>query len=200
MRFINKFIAVALPCVVLAGAASATPVLDIDSAPPSGVGFISFTGGPDVEWQQQVTEDATGKLSGIVLYGTGTGDVKLTAGTGFSSGPWSVTLDDVSLSDTGTSIDLSSYGFNVAAGSDFLFDLSGFDNYDGTFLGGASTLLWQNQDGNVTPFSGQQGLNFALGFQTFVDQATTAVPEPRSLALLCVGLAGIAFLRRREAR
>lgn len=67
--------------------------------------------------------------------------------------------------------------------------LSGFQNYDFSSLTGVSRIEWNNLGNNWL---------FALGSIEY-DAEAASVPEPGTLALLGIGLLGVAFSRRKLA-
>jgi len=101
--------------------------------------------------------------------------------------------------NTRVTFDLSGADIDVIAGDMFAFVLEGQGTAgSGTWLVEAWHDIWANPylggtafdvgDGSVQPYD--------LSFQTFVDP----IPEPASLAILALGIGGIASLRRRRIR
>jgi hypothetical protein len=119
-----------------------------------------------------------------------------------SSGTFSVTYADTSiqlLSAGGTTIFASSFTFNGIVFNDTAV------NFTNVTIGPASTLTgFTAADLTFTAneiTANFNGLTFGTNAQLVLDLVgTTAVPEPSSLILLCVGIAGFAVLRGRAAR
>ena len=206
-------------------AANAIPILDQSSVIDINWASTSFCTATvessafgACEWQQQVTAGVTGQLVGLelALWGIGEFDISL-----FSSG----TTFNTSTADVSTTFSISSYwttepvaylnlsdlGFFVTAGESFLFEFTalsgqlalnghsesylGYDPYAGGTLGlRRGTTIWT--DYYSFKDSGSGLTRSDLEFQTFVDPTT--LPEPGTLALFAIGLAGMGLARRRR--
>lgn len=82
----------------------------------------------------------------------------------------------------------NNWGFNFdIAGSGYAGGSAYFSDLSGNF----SDLLLSN---------GQQIANTDLLFRTFVDADVTTIPEPATLSMFAIGLAGLGVMSRRRRR
>lgn len=185
---------------VMAGNPLAAPVLDQknDSFPTN---YTSFNGGSSsLTWQQGVTAGLSGTLQSIDLYFV---DENLAQGINFFlniGAPWQSDANDFSANITlvagWNSIDVLSAGISLAAGDRFAIGLHGlgtlfapsFLGTDDLYTGGAVYL-------NGAIYTREVDINFRT-YMNVVDGPT--IPEPSTLALLGLGLAGLATSRRRR--
>lgn len=195
----NRFFAgIVVVWLVGAGPALATPVLDQSNPLSSGVGLNNAQ-----VWQQQVTDGTGGLLSSVTLYSANAAsvDAGVTVQIGVGSAPFTGSFAFTSgletLTNAGTSIDVSAADINLTPGEKFVIQVSG-----GSFLSGASFTLYPGGD-LIETSNGD--LNFTnlgtdMAFETFISPSTTTgVPEPLTLSLFGAGLAGAAAMRRRKA-
>jgi hypothetical protein len=173
----------------------AAPIVDQQNNAPLYVGYCTGS----CEWQQTVTAGLTGQLTGIMLYGSGTGEVKIGLGSGFNSGPWAADILNAPIGGNQL-IDLSAYNINLTAGQSFAIDTINITGgLSGTYTNPGLGALYLNMpQWGYNQFNYSAYGNYALGYTTFVDTAAAAVPEPGTLALFGLALFGLAATRRRK--
>ncbi len=172
--------------------AAATPMVDrqngvsIDAAAP-------LCGG-GCNWQQSITAGRTGQLTGLTLYGMGTGELRIGLGEEFVTGSWLAEIQGANVN--GTTIDLRSYNIFLTAGQVFVADVHTLsDTVFGTENIFGEKLWFSNADW------GMEGLPYdpslSLAYTTYIDSGTdTDLPEPMSLALMAFGLATLVARRK----
>ncbi|WP_027190972.1 PEP-CTERM sorting domain-containing protein [Fundidesulfovibrio putealis] len=171
--------------------------------------YSSVTGSS--HFQQQITVGTAGILDHIDLYtSAGTINIRIKMGNAVqTSGPW--LYDQVLVFGVGTNtIDLSSLALSVNPGDAFVLDWNGasggaaepnfgvsFSYQTPDYAGGD---LWKIV-GTTATFQGVGRYGLDMRFQTFVQEQAVpvATPEPATMALLGVGLAGLVMVRRRKA-
>ena len=172
--------------------AHAVAVIDQQNNAPLNVGYCTGA----CEWQQAITAGLTGQLTGVTLYGSGVGQVRIGLGSGFYSGPWAADITGAAVN--GSIIDLSSYNIFVNAGDTFVIDvLNVAGSLQGTYSNvvGDLYLKWPQAGYNGRDYSG----NMALGYTTYVDTSVQSdVPEPVTLAIFGLGLLGLGIARQRK--
>ncbi len=174
------------------GAASAASVVDRDNSGPYNVGYCTN----ECDWQQEITAGLTGQLTGVAMFGSGTAEVRIAEGSGFISNSW--VADIVGAQINGGIIDLSADDIFLKAGDKFVIDITNDTGSLAGNIGAPSTgKLFLAYPGGNLDYS--QFGDYQLNYVTYVDtSATPAVPEPASLAMMGLGLAGICAVRRRK--
>ena len=180
-------------CAALfATSASATPVLDRYNAVTADAAAPLCSG--SCNWQQSIVAGRSGQLTGITLYGMGTGELRIGFGEDFITGPW---LADVQLANVnGTVIDLRSYNIFVTAGQTFVADVNNVsDSIFATDNKFGDKLWFSNADWGLEGIAYDPAL--ALAYTTYIDSGTAAdVPEPAALGLMMLGLLALRARRK----
>ncbi len=189
-------LAIALTAPMFSSVAHAVPVLDQSN---ETLQTTAFNGGTSLlYWQQTVTAGLSGLLSQVDIYFRDS--TNLTQGIDFSinlGSGWQSDGDDyfehLSLISGWNSVDVSSAGITLTAGSQFSIGLHGTGStfepsFSGTnedpYVGGMLYLGWSNADGS--PYGER---DYDIDFRTFVDQANVeTVPEPATIVLTVLGI------------
>lgn len=201
----------ALALVVFGGlcqSAMAIPILDQSNEPGSGISGLAVASCCTLA--QSVTAGLDGLLTqvDVLIYSSvgAVGDVTLRLLDSGLSEFFSTTIGigTVPLAGAGlfpfTSVDVSSASKNVSVGEIFSIELS---RSEGNF-GSPPWIIWRNNsgvynDGNVTSTGGLINPDIDMGFRTWVDAQSQPIPEPTTLAIMSLGIAGLGF-RKKDAQ
>ena len=202
-------------------AGNATPILDQASTRTSSIaGLCGYTtpGERGCDWQQQVTAGISGQLTAIDLLigfegSTPQGSFELSfwnSGNTFNTAASDYSKTFNVVQGGFATYDVSDLGIFVTAGQTFLFSQRSLepltallrayvgpsalsDPYAGGTLGLKfnDNVITNNYVGPDRPYD--------LAFRTYVDpMITESVPEPGTLGLLGIGLAGLGLVRSRR--
>lgn len=185
-------------CLALASVSASAAVVD-QVSPAGNAGFN--VNNPNLEWQQEVRTGVAGQLTAVELFYDEFGDGQsfrffVNRGAGWQTDPddFSITVNPATPSFF---VDVSGAGLSFVVGEMFVIGVEGQGpNNNCCYLRG-STNPGQYGPGALHLNGGVfDNGNWDFAFTTFV--AAQGVPEPGSLALISVSLAGLVAMRRRQ--
>ncbi len=178
--------------------ASAVPILDQESPEVNATYWVHY---PGHDWQQEVVAGLGGTLTGVDLYADRAGAINFSINRGDA---WQWDTHDIHLVrhqlfyKGWNAIDISSYGFKLDVGETFVIRIQGVNDPRRPRLGGNNgkvpgALYWMGE-----PYRG--GLHSDIAYRTYMDTEVDPVPEPTTIALLGIGLVGLAGAEVRRRR